>query len=461
MIDDENMKEKELLLAENEATLKFNYEINPKEILLLMATVLTQPSHIILKSKEMMCEEGHKLKVISIFSLDEKICPIHNVPFLEKSKGTSESHEYITFKVKQGVDEITCFSENNKELLSKLDIYDKVNIKGIQLTIKTSNQSIYTKGVMISEIELYEDKAVQRTLLNKEMAIKKFMSNMPKLNYDDATWDAYKHSLMLSMVYTGINILVIGEPATFKTIFGYSIKNICDGAYMDIPKGTKTGLLGMASKDISGKYHLEGGQIFLAKNNVLVLDEIEKFDDYSYLYPLNEVIANHRLTYNKADIKYENANFNISLLAFGNPSKTLFSNDRPIAKQIEDTFIRNKEFLSRMHLIWGLRNVGFDVSALMDTSKERDAQMEQELAVFIAQAKKIKIKETNISEEAKNEQKDYIEKRYMFTKDLRFAKKFKDMCIAEAKLNMRDNITLSDVKEIENIISIQDKLLWG
>ena len=451
----------ELLLEKETSPILLNYEINAKEDIILMATILTQPSHIILKSREQTCEEEHKVKVISIFALDDKTCPIHNIPFMEKSKGISQSHEYITFKLKRGADEITCFSENNKELLSNLDIYDKVNIKGTLLTIKTSNQSIFTKGVMVKEIEIYENKAVQRTLLDKESAIAKFMSNIPKLNYDDSVWRAYKHSLLLPMVYTGINILVIGEPATFKTMFGYSIKNICGGAYMDIPKGTKTGLLGMATKDVSGKFHLEGGQIFLAKNNILVLDEIEKFDDYSYLHPLNEVLANHRLTYNKADIKYENDNFNISLLALGNPSKTTFSKHQPIAKQIEETFSRNKEFLSRMHMIWGLRNTGFDVSALMDTNKEADAQMEQELAIYIAQAKRIKIRESDIDDDAKKAQKSYVEQRYSITQDLRFARKFKEMCMAEAKMNMRSRVKLCDVEEIKSIIETQDKLIWG
>ena len=451
----------ELLLEKENPRILLNYEINAKEEIILMATILTQPSHIILKSREQTCEEEHKLKVISIFALDDKTCPIHNVPFVEKSKGISQSHEYITFKLKHGADEITCFSDNNKELLNKLDIYDKVNVKGTRLTIKTSNQSIFTKGIMIKEIEIFEDRAVQKTLLDKESAISKFMSNIPKLNYDDNIWNAYKHSLMLSMVYTGINILVIGEPATFKTAFGYSIKNICGGAYMDIPKGTKAGLLGIATKDVSGKYHLEGGQIFLAKNNILVLDEIEKFDDYSYLHPLNEVLANHRLTYNKADIKYENDNFNISLLAMGNPTKTTFNKKQPIYKQIEETFSRNKEFLSRMHLIWGLQNNGFDISALMDTSKEADSRMEQELAVYIAQAKRINIGENAIDEDAKQTQKSYVEQRYGITQDLRFARKFKEMCIAEAKLNMRNRVRLADVEEIKSIIAIQDKLIWG
>ena len=451
----------ELLLEKESQPILLNYEINAKEEIVLMATILTQPSHIILKSREQTCEEEHKIKVIGIFALDDKTCPIHNVPFIEKSKGISQSHEYITFKLKQGVDEITCFSINNKELLTKLDIYDKVNIKGTLLTIKTSNQSIYTKGIMVKEIEIYEDKAHQSTLLNKETAISRFMSNIPKLNYDDNVWKAYKHSLMLPMVYTGINILVIGEPATFKTMFGYSIKNICGGAYMDIPKGSRVGLLGMASKDVSGKYHLEGGQIFLAKNNILVLDEIEKFDDYSYLHPLNEVLANHRLTYSKADIKYENDNFNISLLALGNPTYTTFNKKQPIFKQIEATFSRNKEFLSRIHIIWGLRNTGFDVSALMDTNKEADAQMEQELAIYIAQAKKIRIKESDIDDDAKQAQKSYVEQRYEITKDLRFARKFKEMCMAEAKMNMRHRVKLEDVEEIKGIIEIQDKLIWG
>lgn len=450
----------EQVVLSKEQEIPFNYEISPKEESLFMATILTQPSHIILKSMEKECEEEHKINVIEIFSLDEKACPVHNRLFLDK-KGAVMQNEYITFKVKSGTDEITCFSANNKDILSKLDIYDKINLKGTSLVIKTGNKSIFGKGMMIKDLEYYEDKAEQKTLLNTSQAIQAFMSNIPKLNYPDEVWNAYKHSLMLSMVYIGINNLIVGDAGTFKTSIGYSIKNISGGAFQDIPKGTKIGLLGMAVKDISGKFHLEGGQIFVAKNNVLVLDEVEKFDDYSYLHPLNEVLANHHLTYSKADIKYDNGDFHISLIAMGNPATTNFNKKQSIYKQIENTFSRNKEFLSRMHMMWGLRNVGFDVSALMDTSNNKDKEMESQMAIFIAQAKRIKIKENSIDEDAKAEQKKFAESRYELTKDLRFARKFKEMCMAEAKLNMRDRVMLKDVLAIESIIGVQDKLLWG
>ena len=56
---------------------KFNYLVNVKEVQYFMANVISQPNHIILKAKEMTCEENHKLMVISLFALDDKQCPIH------------------------------------------------------------------------------------------------------------------------------------------------------------------------------------------------------------------------------------------------------------------------------------------------------------------------------------------------------------------------------------------------
>ena len=438
---------------------KFNYLVNVKEVQYFMANVLSQPNHIILKAKEMTCEENHKLMVISLFALDEKQCPIHGKPFLE-IKGKSISTEFLTFKIKSKTDEITCFSENNKEILQKLDIYDKINLKGIKLNIKTSNQSVFNNGIMIKDIELYEDKVEQKSMLDKELAISRFMDNIPKLNYPENVWRAYKHSLLLPMVHLGINCLTLGDAGTFKTMFGYSIKNISKGAYVDVPKATAPALMGVALKDFSGKYHLEAGLMHVAKNSVLVLDEVEKFDDYSFMHPLNEVIANHHFTYNKGDIKYDNSNFWISLVSFGNPIGTNFYSGTPAINQVEKTFERNREFLSRMHLTWALRNMGFDLSTMMESNKEKEASMEQEISLYIRQAKTIKISDKNISEEAKDEQNRFVEQRHNAVKDLRFARKFKDLCIAEAKLNLSNEVKLSHVKEIEEIIRIQDSLLF-
>ena len=333
----------------------FNHQVNTKEIQYFMANVLSQPTHITLKSKEMTCEENHKMLVISLFALDEKQCPIHNKPFLE-IKGKSASNEFLTFKIKSNTDEIVCFSENNKELLQKLDIYDKINVKGTKLNIKTRNQSVFSDGVMIKDIELHEDKVEQKSMLDKETAISRFMDNIPKLNYPEHIWRAYKHSLMLPMVHIGINCLTLGDAGTFKTMFGYSIKNISKGAYVDVPKATAPALMGIALKDFSGRYHLEAGLMHVAKNSVLVLDEVEKFDDYSFMHPLNEVIANHHFSYNKGDIKYDNANFWISLVSFGNPIGTNFYPIFLIA-HVKCIRLRNSLFLSNVFSNWFIAGV--------------------------------------------------------------------------------------------------------
>ncbi len=423
------------------------------------ASVLSQPQHIILKSKEMTCEEDHKLNVITLFSVDDKICPQHNKEFIN-TKGKSQTIEFLSFKVKSGKDEIECFSLNNKELLDKLDMYDKVNIKGTKIVIKTRNPSVFGHGIIIKDIELFEDIPKQRSMLDKEGVINAFMSNMPKLNYPDRIWNAYKQSLLLPLVYTGFNILSIGEAGTLKTAMGYSLKNISGGAYIDVPKSSEVSIMGYASRDMSGTYSLKAGMMHVAKNNVLVLDEVDKFDSYAYLHPLNEVIANHHLSYHKADIKYDNPDFWISLIALGNPIGTSFTS-RPAIGQIHKVFERNMEFISRMHLTWGIRNNGFDLSSLMETSKEKDASMEQEVALYIKNAKGIKIGDKDIDEEAKAEQKKYIELQYAKSKDLRFARKFKELCIAEAKLDMKNRVSLNHVKAIEEIVEIQNELLYN
>ena len=138
---------------------------------------------------------------------------------------------------------------------------------------------------------------------------------------------------------------------------------------------------------MTGSYHFEGGAIFQSRGgNVLLVDEVEKMMDYNYLRQINSLIANHTFNYRKANIVYEDNDFHISFVGFGNPNTKgmLFQG---IPKYIIDsTFSHNPEFLSRMHLIFAFRNKGSDTSGI------RKINMES-IKGFINYARSIVVKE--------------------------------------------------------------------
>lgn len=439
----------ERALMKTEEKILFTFELNKKtEYFNLL--VLSKPEILRLRIQETNCPKGHKVKVIKLFALEDKVCPEHHVQ-LDKSFQYSQIEVY-SFVAQGKEDKVNIFIPTEKLSLA-INIYNNINVKGFDVNVQTKNKGIFNRGVFIDDlrnIELYsEDDVNQKSMLSKQEVIELFGSDKPKLNMPEHQINAYKHALLLTCV-SQLNCLVVGNPGTMKTEYAISLKELRGGAYVDSTNATDVGLIGMAVKGFDGGYSFAGGAIFEARGKLLLVDELDKMivRNPAFLRHLNSITGNHLLDFRKGDIKYHDSEFYVSYIAFANPMHTRF---QTIPKmEIEHTFKNNQESLSRMHFIFALN------CKEPDHSKIKEYDMAS-LRIYLKQCRNIKITPKDITEDAKDEMQKLYKKNI---NDERFYKKLTDLVIAEAKFSLHSKVTLEDVKEVEKILEVQKEMLY-
>ena len=435
---------------EQEMVVEFNYSMQSKEVRYFNILLLSKPEVMRLRIAEATCPKGHKVKVIKLFALDEKVCPKHNIE-LNKTAIYSQIEVY-NFAVQAKETKLNIFIPTT-QLKDELDIHNRINVQGFDVSVQTKSKGIFTRGVFVEAsqgIEKWqEENNTEKLHLTKKDMIDLFLSNRPRLNYPEEILSAYKHALFLPLVHCGLNMLVVGEPGTLKTEAALQAKEISGGAYADVPNATEVGLIGMALKNFDGGFTFEGGAIFDAKNNTLFLDEAEKVMNAAFYRHLNGILANHNLDIRKGNIKYHDDKFFMSFEGFGNPIHSKFQTMPKV--EIEQTFRHNKEFLSRMHLIFALKGKGSD-------PRNKKALDLSPMKAYIRQARQLQITEEDLSQEVKDEIYSLYKEN---PNDERFHKKLTDLVIAEAKFSLHKKATVGDVREIEKLIHIQNRLLHG
>src|SRR4029077_16071363 len=122
---------------------QFNFELS-KEVEALNVLVLSRPEKTRLRIIEARCPKEHTVKIIKLFSLDEKMCPQHHVAF-EKSKNSKTYQvDYYSFFAETKDDKISIFVPTEK-LVKKLDIYNRINVKGYDVSIQTKSKSVFSR----------------------------------------------------------------------------------------------------------------------------------------------------------------------------------------------------------------------------------------------------------------------------------------------------------------------------
>lgn len=446
---DARLSEQETVLKTQRQAPLFNFELN-QQTTYFNLVLLSKPEIIRLRYAETRCPQGHSVRIIKLFSLDEKVCPQHNCE-LEKTFTYSQI-ELFSFYAEAADDKVNIFIPK-EQLKLKLDISNRINVKGYDVSVQTKTKGIFQRGIFVEtspNIEIYEEKFDnQKSMLTKDDAIELFGADLPSLNLSKHDLFQYKHGLLLSTVTEGINILVIGNPGTIKTEFALTLKEITRGAYVEVPNATDTGLIGMAVKNYDGLgYHFEGGAIFDAKNNLLCVDEADKTEHYSFFRHLNGIMANQTIDFRKGNVKFHDSDFKISLCAFGNPLNGRFNSIPKM--EIDQTFKRNKEFLSRIHLTFALNCSEPDPSTIREYDKDS-------LKIYIRQARAIKLTEKDIPAEVKEQMRKLYK---LNIGDERFYKKLQDLVIAEAKFALHKQISMEDLNEVEKILEVQKRLLY-
>jgi len=431
--------------------IEYNYEVN-KKVEYKNLLLITTPKIVRLKYEEKTCPEAHKIKMVKAFAVDEDFCPIHGEKLLSNGNQAGEI-ELVTFKaVDENKNEIYCFAPK-EIMLDGIDIYYKFNGSGYDVSVAGKKNMSFV-GVLLTEIKAYKQEIQETSNLTPEEAIQMFMSYRPPLKYPDYIQNNYKHALLLASVHIGLNILVIGTPGTLKTETALALKEITGGAFVDVPNATTVGVIGSTSRNsITGQDEFTPGAIFDARDNLLLVDEIDKAPETKFFQVFNSLIANHAFEYRKGQIKYFNDDFYISFIGFGNPIGTFF-NTTPII-DIRRTFAKNKEFLSRMHLMFALKSQGKPelTDFFADTSTVNKA-----LHDFVMSRRKIQV--LGFEPDAKEEMLKFRDKKWEEYNELRFDKNLVDLCIAEAKFNGHEKITLKDVINVEQLYATQDALLY-
>lgn len=417
-------------------------------------TILTVPEQVTLKIQKKTCpfkgEEGsgHEFLVYHLFTEDATVCPIHNIKFLNEISETYFQRFWMVMaQVREGERYALFFKE-----YPNINIYNKISVSGRELLIRDKfNKAIFHPAIYVEDFESEKkDDAIQQVeLVSKEKILELFLCNRPQPKMNAQDWALYKEALLLPFV-NFLNILVIGDSGMLKTEAGKQLAAI-GGKMVDAINLTPAGVIGMPIKNAVGGFSFAGGAIFDAKDSVLIVDEIEKMNDIRITRVLNEILSNNSFHYAKGNIKFEEPNFYMSFIGFGNTKTINFKKDELPAFQIQETFKFQSEFLQRMHLVIALRKRTFEYTyASIDATPM--------LKKYLSNARKIKLKE--ISPEIRKEIDAFVAS-YQYKKDdVRFYKKFTDLAQAVAKFNFSNEVKMEHINEAKRLVELERRTLY-
>ncbi len=150
-----------------------------------------------------------------------------------------------------------------------------------------------------------------------------------------------------------IHCLIVGDPGTAKSQLLRYISDVAPRAIYTSGKGTTAaGLTAAAVKDdfAGGRWVLEAGMLVLADGGIAIIDELDKMtpEDRSAMH---EALEQQTVSIAKAGIT-STLNARCPVLAAANPKLGRFTNDRPIAEQIDLPVT----LLSRFDVIFAIRD---------------------------------------------------------------------------------------------------------
>jgi replicative DNA helicase Mcm len=151
-----------------------------------------------------------------------------------------------------------------------------------------------------------------------------------------------------------IHVLLVGDPGVAKSqLLRYVSQVAPRGIYTSGKGSTAAGLTAAAVKDdfAGGRWMLEAGMLVLADGGMAVIDELDKMsaEDRSAMH---EALEQQTVSIAKAGIT-STLNARCPVLAAANPKLGRFTNDRPIAEQID----LPPTLLSRFDVIFSIRDL--------------------------------------------------------------------------------------------------------
>lgn len=204
-----------------------------------------------------------------------------------------------------------------------------------------------------------------------------------------------------------IHILLVGDPGLAKSITLKATQERTPGARMVI--GTKTSRVGLGAMTIKnetlGTWELEVGNLILANNSLLCIDELDKMHKEN-LSELLEPMSSGCVTIAKAGI-FAKLPSRTSILASANPIQGNYDLMQPIAKQID----LPSPILNRFDLIFVMidkPDIEFDKKAVEHVFNMQTKSIEPEIPTllfkkYISYCRKLKPQlKPELSEKLKN-----------------------------------------------------------
>lgn len=261
-----------------------------------------------------------------------------------------------------------------------------------------------------------------------------------------------------------IHILIIGDPGIGKSkVLNSAVNLIPRAKYINGVSTTSAGLTATAVQGTNNQWNLEAGALVLCNNGLLAIDEFTKMNDTD-LNGLLEAMENGRVSISKAGIT-GNLPANTTILAATNPKKGSFNRYKPLIEQISI----DGALFSRFDLIFLLEdkpnrerdNKIANAILTKDNENNKETVQLDLLRKYIGYARQNY--NPNLTDEAREVLKEwYINLRSESTEEnipvtARELEAIKRLAEANAKMHLRNLVTISDVKTAIDLKTVSIK----
>ena len=260
-----------------------------------------------------------------------------------------------------------------------------------------------------------------------------------------------------------IHILLIGDPGVAKTLFLDSICAVSPKSVRTGTGSTEAGLTATVTKDeMSGQFVAIAGAAVLADNGILAMDEYDKLSPDNQK-ALNEPMESGVVTITKASISTQ-LSARANYLCVANPLYSRFSKQKPINLQIDIP----ESTLTRFDIIFVIEDVidaEKDYDLMKSILRKEKNKSNYDIIPTDLLMKYIVYAKENVKPHLSDEAVEYIAQYYsdarQFVKDDDEAVPISNrngmgigrLAIARAKSELREIVTVEDVKSVIDIIN--------
>ena len=244
-----------------------------------------------------------------------------------------------------------------------------------------------------------------------------------------------------------LHLMLVGEPASGKTMIGFDVSQIAPSSTYSASNLTRVGLL---------------EKLIISNGGIMVIDEFGRLKK-DVRDGLLEAMQTGTVSIDKHS-RHERFDAKVNIMSIANPRGDRMVNGMSVLQQLP----YGHALLSRFHFIIPFWSVDEDLypdiakGFVYDNNDRERIRMLRDIVVKI----KTKIPVVSIDEKIASEIGDFVRfmKSASFFKEIvtpRMIEGMISMAKAHARLNLRDKVTESDVREIEVLVRELDETVKG